>query len=96
MERRYRYLAEHFPEMEREARVKMWTSCIYHGQMALKNLPPSERKQAMRYLNEVKDRYPIKHADYANRKITRRLWLDLAGVSLLLTSYVKNILRFGL
>ena len=64
--------------------------------MALKYLPLSEREDAMRYLNEVKDRYPIKHAEYANRKITHRLWLDMARVSLPLVCQVKNTLGIGL
>lgn len=95
-ERRYCYLAEHYPELEREARVKIWTSCIYHGQMAMKYLPAVDRKQALRYLNEVKERYPIYHADYAGSKFTHRLWLDLARVSLPLTCRVKKNLRIGL
>ena len=94
-ERRFRYLKEHFPALEREARVGMVSACIYHGQMALKFLPAAERKQAMRYLNEVKGRYPIKHTEYANRKITHRLWMDLARVSLTFTCKLKNLLGVG-
>lgn len=94
-ERRCRYLKEHFPALEREARLSVIGNCIYHGQMALKYLPASEREQAMRYLNEVKDRYPIKHAEYAKRKITHRLWLDLARVSLPFTCRLKNLLGVG-
>lgn len=95
-ERRYRYLKEHFVGLEREARVGMVNACIYHGQMALKYLPVSEREHAMRYLYEVKGRYPIRHAEYANRKLTHRLWLDLARVSLPLTCRVRNTLGIGL
>ncbi len=95
-ERRYRYLKEHFPALEQEARLSVIGNCIYHGQMALKYLPLSEREDAMRYLNEVKDRYPIKHAEFANRKLTHRLWLDLAMLSLPLACSVKNLFRAGL
>ena len=95
-ERRYRYLKEHFPGLEREARVGMVSACVYHGQMAMKYLPAADRKQAMRYLNEVKARYPIKRADYADRKITHRLWLDLARVSLTAVSCMKNCLQVGI
>ena len=94
-ERRYRYLAEFFPNLEREARLLIIESCIYHGQMVLKYLSGKEQKQALDYLNEVKNRYPIKHSDYADRKITHRLWLDLVQVSLLVVCRVKNSLRVG-
>ena len=95
-ERRYRYLKEHFPALEQEARVGMVSACVYHGQMAMKFLPAADRKQAMRYLNEVKNRYSIRHADYADSKLTHRLWLDLARVSLTAVCRVKNLFRAGL
>lgn len=95
-ERRYVFLAEFFPELEKEARLNIVTSCIYHGQMAMKFLPEDQKRQAMRYLNEVKSRHPIIRDDYADRKLTHRLWLDLARVSLPLVCRVKNAVRVGL
>ena len=95
-EGRYRYLAEHFPRLEVEARIAIVDNCIYHGQMALKYLSGKEQKQVLNYLSEVKDRYPIKHSDYADRKITHRLWLDLGRVSLTAVCRIKNALYVGL
>lgn len=95
-ERRYHYLAERFPELEQEARLSIVGNCIYHGQMALKYLPREEKRQAMRYLHEVKDRYPIKRVEYANEKITHRLWLDLARLSLRTSCEIKNTLGVGM
>lgn len=94
-ERRRRYFAECFPELEKAARISIISNCVYHGQMAMKYLPKDKKQQALRYLNEVKNRYPIRHPDYADRKITHRLWLDLARVSLPLVCRVKNALGVG-
>lgn len=95
-EKRYQYLAEKFPELEVKARRAIVEACIYHGQMTLKHLPEDEKKKTMHYLKDVKSRYSIKYAEYADRKLTHRLWLDLARISLPLACWIKNILHVGL
>ncbi len=95
-ERRYRYLSSHFPELECAARLSIMSGCIYHGQMAFKYLLPKESKQALDYLSSVKAKYKIKRSEYSKRKITHRLWLDLARVSLPVACRVKNSLGAGL
>lgn len=95
-ERRYAYLAEHFPSLEKKARVGIVSACVYHGQMVQRYLPSEDRKRAMSYLSGVVERYPLRHAEYADRKITHRLWLDLARLSLPATCKMKNRLGIGL
>lgn len=95
VERRYHYLAERFPELEKEARLSIFGNCIYHGQMAMKYLPKDQRKKALRYLDEVKNKYPVKRDDYADQKITHRLWLNMARVSLPLVCQIKNRIKVG-
>lgn len=95
-ERRYHYLKEYFPQLEQEARLSVVSNCIYQGQMALQYLPKEERRQAMCYLNGVKDRYPIKHEEYADQKMMHRLWFNLGKISLYLVCKTKNVLGIGL
>ena len=94
-ERRYQYIKKNFPELEQEARLSVVGNCIYHGQMALKHLPRDEGVQIIRRLTKVKNKYPIKHSEYANQKFTHRLWLALSKVSLLSVCRVKNALGIG-
>ena len=95
VEQRYAYLAENFPELEKEARVGVLGTCIYHGQMALKYLPKDERDQAFLRLKQVKRRYKVRHRDYAERKLTHRIWLDIARVSLQAVCKARNAIRVG-
>ncbi len=94
-EKRYIYVSNCFPELEKEARISIVNECIYHGQMALKYLPKFEQEQAFRYLNEVKDRYPIQRSEYSDRKTAHRLWLDLSRVTLKTTCVIKKTLGVG-
>ena len=95
-ERRARYMEAYFPELEREARLKVLTGCIYHGQMALKYLPEKECRQALAYLEAVKKRNPVLHHDYAQQKLTRRAWLEMARLSLKSACRLRNALGIGL
>lgn len=95
-EKRYHYLAQYFPELEKLARVGLTNSCVYHGQMALKYLPKPEADRVLKRLRTVMDKYPIRHHDYAEGKITHRVWVDLARVSLPAVCRVKNALGVGL
>ncbi len=95
-ERRYAYLAEYFPELETSARLSILANCIYQGQMALKYLPWDEKKRALAELSTVKKRYSYNKEDYAEQKITHRLWFDLARVSIPVACWMKNALGVGL
>lgn len=95
-ERRYTYLAERFPGLERKARIAIVSACVFHGQMAQRYLPPEDCRRAMSYLNSVKSRYPLHRREYADKKLTQRLWLELAGLSLPMACRIKNRLGVGL
>lgn len=95
IERRHEYLKVHFPELECAARLRIWTSCMYQGQMALRYLSKGEQAECFRRLNAVANNYPIRHRDYAKRKISRRVWLDMARLSLRRVCRLRNCLKIG-
>ncbi len=96
VEKRYRYIADHFPALGNKARCSILGYCIYQGQMSLKHLPHEEQKEAFIYLETIKKRYPLKHSYYAQYKLTHRIWFDLARVSLKAACKVKNWLAVGM
>ena len=93
---RYHYFEKEFPALAKDAKVSILNNCIYHGQMAMKCLPDEEKKQALLYLSDVKDRFPVEHREYADLKATHRLWIDFVRVSLPVVCRIKNALRIGL
>lgn len=94
-ENRYDYIAEHFPELERMARVAVVNACIFQGQMALKYLTKEEQNKAFIYLNEVKTRYTIQYRDYSDMKLTHQLWLLISRASLRWVCIIKNMGHIG-
>ena len=95
IERRYAYLAENFPELEKEARIGIREACVYNGQMALKYLKKNERETAFARLRDLVHKYVIRRPEYAERKLTHRLWLNLSSFSLKAVCKLKNVLRVG-
>ncbi len=95
-EKRYKYISEHFPELEPAARISIINACIYHGQMVLKHLPKEAQRQAFSILRTAKERYPLERKQYRNLKPTHRLWLTLSGVSLKTVCRIKNLIGVGL
>ena len=95
-EKRFRYMQANFPELVEKAKISIVENCIYHGQMALKYLSKNEKDEAFDYLNSIMVKYRVRRAEYANEKITHRIWFDMARVSLKTTCKVKNALGVGL
>ncbi len=96
IEERYAYIKSEFPALECEARLSILSNCIYHGQMALRFLNRNEIKLVFDRLNLIKSNYKIVHKDYSDKKITHRLWFDIARVSLPAVCRLKNMLGIGM
>lgn len=94
-EQRYKYIAEYFPELEIKARINIFLKCIYHGQMVLKYLEGEAQKQSFVYLKKTIKKYRVKRKEYSELKVTHRLWLDVARLSLRVTCEIKNLLHIG-
>lgn len=95
-EKRYQYITEHFPELEPAARISIINACIYHGQMAQKYLQHTEREQAFSFLAAINKRYAIDRKAVKDLKITHRIWLEMAKVSLQTVCRIKNLIGVGL
>ena len=94
-ERRYQYISKEFPELEREARVKVLSGCIYNGQMALIYLGDGDRKRAFERLETIKRRNRVNRKDYEKKPFKKRMWLDLGRLSLPLACRMRNALNIG-
>lgn len=87
------YIQKRFPALYTLALKNLWFSCIYHGQLAVRELQPTEAKRTMAYLEGVLADNPLRsHA--GNLKET--MWLTMANIDLLKTCKIRNTLRIGL
>ena len=90
---RQAYINAHFPELSLQARLNLFGSCIYAGQMTLRHLESAERKKAFERITQlVKENHLQKFEVPAERSL---FWLRLARVSFWGTCCLKNLLNRG-
>lgn len=90
------YIRKEYPNLEKKSLCKLWTVCIYNGQMSLRFLHNQERKHVFSYLKKIMKQYPILSDDYQESKITHKINFFIARISLHGICYLRNILNIGI
>lgn len=90
---RHTYIKTYFPELTDLSARDLWFTCIYQGQLALRELDDSAARNTMTDLITVLKENPISMRT-CNAK--EKLWLILARKDLRLACCVRNILKIGL
>lgn len=90
---RHAYISERFPELKNLSAKNLWFTCIYQGQLAIRELDADMARKIMAYLGTVLLENSI---DTEKCGIKEKLWLILAKYSLYATCSIRNILGIGL
>lgn len=91
------FIHERFPMLETLTQIDLLFSCMYHGQMAIKYLKNSERKQAFKLLKDTVLYCPMPHGDeYRKKSIMQKIWMHLAKQNLFFTCWIRGSLGIGL
>ncbi len=90
---RHAYIKENFPALENLSAKDLWFTCIYQGQMAVRNLDDESAERVIAYLEKKLERMPLPSCT-GNLKET--VWLTMANTNLLKTCKIRNTLRIGL
>ena len=93
---RHDYICEHFPELLENSLSNLWFSCIYQGQFALRFMEKREKKEALKYVKKILNKYPINSYSQLNIRLTEKIWLRMAESFFLFTCFIRNILKIGL
>lgn len=90
------YVEKEYPMLADCARTDLLFTCMYHGQLAMKDLSGEDKKQAMARIRAIVEECPIPPRE-AMRKLplTHRCWLRLAKANLLMACQVRNMLGVG-
>ena len=92
---RYDYLMIHYPPLLPAALCGLHFECMYFGQQALRTLPAREAAPILARLQRTVAEYPI-HTDILRaRRMSQRVWLQLAAISIQTTCRLRNMLRIG-
>lgn len=90
---RHRYIELHFPDLAGLSGKDLWFTCIYQGQLALRQLDPEEADRTLTYLDGVLRDNPC---DLSISTAKEKLWLILAQFSLRGVCRLRNAIKIGL
>ncbi len=90
---RLEYLKERFPSLVALGTVDLYFTCIYQGQLALRNLDGDKAGEIISYIKQVMSTFPCKIFGNTPKQM---IWLTLAKINLRLTCKLRNALKIGL
>lgn len=87
------YIEKKFPELADLSMKDLWFTCIYQGQLSLREMDKPEAQKTLEYLLNVLQRHPVDTSSYTAKE---KFWLSLAQISLHGVCQLRNILKIGL
>lgn len=90
------YLEKNFPELALKGKINLLFSCLYQGQLSLKELKKDEKNIAIEALQEVVLKYPIYYEELKKDRITQAVWLLLEQRFFVFTCKMRNIIGIGI
>ncbi len=87
------YIQERFPALYTIALKNLWFTCIYQGQLALRELSEIKAGEIISNLSSIIETHPFRMDGCS---IKERLWLGMAKSCLTATCRVRNMLKIGL
>lgn len=89
-------LQEKFPELVSQARINLWYTCLYMGQMSLLHMGKDEKKQAFEKLYSTRRKYPLTNDDKRSMPLKQRIWAFLSELSFATACKLRNCLKVGI
>lgn len=92
---RQRYVDTKFPQMSLRAKLNLFGSCIYAGQMSLIHLSGEQQAIAKQKISGILSKYAISFKESLGVGGSNKLWFTMAKLSFWGTCKVKNLLKKG-
>ena len=93
---RFSFIQAKMPQLECVAKLNLFGSCIYEGQMSLKYLPKEQFRSAKRTINEVLNVNKPSFVECMGAEGSNKFWFSLAKIFFWGTCQLKNVLGKGL
>ena len=92
---RQAYIDANFPQMSLQAKLNLFGSCIYAGQMSLIHLTGEQQGIAKRNINGILSKCTVSFKECISVGGSNKLWFTLAKVSFWGMCKIKNLLKKG-
>lgn len=89
------YIEKNYPRLTDTAKVNLYTSCIYQGQMTLLYLKGKERLEAKKRIYDIAKKSMPKITAYSDMPFSTQVWIIATKFCFWGTCRVKNFLKKG-
>ena len=93
---RQQYIDRKFPQLSLQAKLNLFGSCIYAGQMSLIHLSGAQRAAGKKRINAIVQQSGVSFSECMHVGGSNKVWLSLAKLSFWGTVWLKNLLKKGL
>lgn len=93
---RCNYIIIHYPNLESDARINLWMTCMFHCQMTLCSLHGDDKQNAMQLIRKTIKSQHLYGKDFKSAHSSTRLWLLLGKLNFSLVCKIRNLLHVGL
>lgn len=93
---RLEFLKSKFPNLVSVAKINLWYTCLYMGQMALLFMEKTERLHAFKILEDVMKQYPLSSDEMGSLSYKQKVWALLSNISFTSTCKLRNCLHIGI
>lgn len=88
-------LKERFPTLIPDAKINLWYTCLYQGQMAMRHLDKDAQHEALAILCKAMAEHPLTQNETRNLPSLQKVWANLSKLSFTMTCKIRNFLRIG-
>ena len=92
---RQKYIEEKYPRLGDIAKINLFTSCIYQGQMCLLNLEDIALVRAKKHINFILSQIDLSLNFSIKLSVGEKIWICCAKYFFWSTCFIKNILKKG-
>ena len=93
---RLELLNDRFPALVTHARINLWYTCLYMGQMSLLHMNGTDQQAAFDRLAVAHTQYPLTNEDKRMLHLKQKVWAVLSDISFITACRLRNCLKVGI
>lgn len=92
---RLKYIECNFPDLKSIAKIDLWHTCMYLGQMSMLNLNNENIDKSFWMINKVFKQYSLDKKEIASLSIDYKIWAIFSKISIKFVCKIRNCLKIG-
>ena len=93
---RIELLNKKFPQLVSPARINLWYTCLYMGQMSLLHMHTEDQKRSFKKLKVVQKQHQLTRGDKKGMPLKQKIWVVLSNISFKTACRLRNCLKMGI